>query len=67
MMLSLLEADRVIPGPGSEGYKKKKESKKGHDILGDISKEFGGTLDMQKELDKLNITKLPVDKPKKDK
>ena len=65
MMLSLLEADKTIPGPGNPEYKpEKKGSKKGepHPLLGDIFKEFGGTLDMQKELDKLSIRKLPKDK-----
>ena len=84
----LMEADKVLPGPGSEGYKKKPKkrsssrseyksdvvkkdphlsdddmkSKKRHPILGDIFKDMGSTFDMKKELDKLNISKLPKDK-----
>ena len=38
------------------------KSKKRHPILGDIFKDMGSTFDMKKELDKLNISKLPKDK-----
>ena len=67
----MMEADKVLPGPGNPEYKpEKKGSKKGskkgkpHPLLGDIFKDMDlGSI--KRQLDDLGITKLPVDKDKK--